>query len=42
MYFSKNTDSLIYRAVKLLDMREKLFLTGTLMINRPIDLVGIL
>ena len=42
VHFLKNIDSLIYRAVELLAAREKLFLTGTPMINRPVDLVGIL
>ena len=42
VHFLKNIDCLMYRAVELLAAREKLFLTGTPMINRPVDLVGIL
>ena len=42
VHFLKNTNSLMHRAVELLEAREKLFLTGTPMIDRPIDLAGIL
>ena len=42
VHFLKNTYSLMHRAVELLQARGKLFLSGTPMVNRPIDLVGTL
>lgn len=42
VHLLKNVDSLMHRAVELLHAEEKVFLLGTPMVNRPIDLLGIL
>ena len=42
VYFLKNINSMMHRAAKLLYAEEKLFLTGTSIIDRLVDLVYIL
>lgn len=41
-HFPNNIDPIIHHAVELLDATDKLFLTDTPMINRPIELIGLL